>query len=311
MPKLFSRFFLVFLISIISVGCAQTAQSDANNADPITVIDGAGETITLDGPAQRVVSLIPSNTEILFAVGAGEQVVGRDSFSDFPAAALDIPDIGGGFGELDTETILLAEPDLILASEITPLDQVEALKTLGLTVYTLNDPVDFEGLFENIRTVATLVGRNTEAETLIASLSTRLEAVNIAIAPLSYKPIVFYELDGTDPNAPWTAGGGTFVDKVIATAGGFNLGSDLNGAYAQISIEEIIQVNPDVILLGDAVWGGVTPEIVTARAGWDGLKAVQAQQIFPFDDNLVSRPGPRLIDGVEEMARLLHPGVLE
>jgi iron complex transport system substrate-binding protein len=98
---------------------------------------------------------------------------------------------------------------------------------------------------------------------------------------------------------------------VIATAGGFNLGSDLNGAYAQISIEEIIQVNPDVILLGDAVWGGVTPEIVTARAGWDGLKAVQAQQIFPFDDNLVSRPGPRLIDGVEEMARLLHPGVLE
>ncbi len=121
------------------------------------------------------------------------------------------------------------------------------------------------------------------------------------------RPLVFYELDGTDPNAPWTPGPGSFVDRLITLAGGENLGAKLSSEWVQVSIEELIARNPQIILIGDATWGGVTLDQVRARPGWKTLPAIQNDQLFVFDDNLVSRPGPRLVDGLEAMARLLHP----
>ncbi len=131
--------------------------------------------------------------------------------------------------------------------------------------------------------------------------------VESAISVASELPLVFYELDVTDPNAPWTSGPGTFIDTMIRTAGGENLGSTLQGFWIQVSLEELIRLDPEVIILGDYTLGGVTPEMVAQRAGWEGLKAVIEGQVYTFDDNLVSRPGPRLLDGLEAMARLLHP----
>ncbi|KAA3657999.1 MAG: ABC transporter substrate-binding protein, partial [Chloroflexi bacterium] len=136
-------------------------------------------------------------------------------------------------------------------------------------------------------------------------------AVSDTITAVEEKPLVFYEIDGTDPNAPCTTGTGTFVDTLINMAGGENVAAVLEGAWIQISIEELIVQDPELILLGDALWGGVTPEAVAAREGWDGLTAVQSNNVFPFDDNLVSRPGPRLVDGLEAMAQFLHPELFE
>ncbi|MCI0520238.1 MAG: helical backbone metal receptor [Chloroflexi bacterium] len=277
----------------------------------ITLTDGLAREVTLAQPAQKIASLAPSNTEILFAIGAGAQVVARDAFSDYPAETQPIADIGGGWGELDTEKLLSLQPDLVLAAQINTPEQVQALQDLGLTVYYLANPKNLEGMYENLRIVAQLSGHEAETETLIASLQQRVTAVDEKVAPLSNHPVVFYELDGTDPNAPWTSGPGTFIDLLIARAGGANLGNALASDWAQISLEELVTQNPQIILLGDAVWGGVTAEAVAARAGWETITAVQSSAVFPFDDNLVSRPGPRMVDGLEALFKLLHPEAAE
>ena len=274
---------------------------------PIQLTDGLAQTLSFPEPVQRIVSLAPSNTEILFAVGAGTQVIGRDSYSDYPAEALQVKNIGGGFNQLDAETILSLQPDLVLASSLTPPEQIQALQKLGLKVFALANPKSFDGMYINLLTVASLTGHTEQAQTLIQTLKGRVVTVEHKLANLKSRPLVFYELDGTDPNAPWTPGPGTFIDTLIGMAGGDNLGQVLTSDWAQISLEELIAKDPAIILIGDAYWGGVTVEAVKARTGWDALSAVKNGQVFPFDDNLVSRPGPRLVDGLEMLAAFLHP----
>ena len=294
---------------------ASSALSACQSATPtpasISLTDGLGRAVTLPGPAQRVISLGPSNTEILFAIGAGAQVVGRDSFSDYPAEAQALSDVGGGFGELNKEAIVALEADLVLVADIFPAEQIKALEDLGLTVYALPNPTNFEGMYKNLETVAMLTGHEAQAADLVKTLKARVDAVTQKIAGAAESPLVFYELDSTDINAPYTAGPGTFIDTLISAAGGVNLGGKLNGSWVQVSIEELITQNPAIIVLGDYTWGGVTPEMVQARPGWETLTAVKNGQVFTFDDNLVSRPGPRLVDGLEALAKLLHPDLFK
>lgn len=286
----------------------EPAITQASAARPITLSDGLGRQVTLAGAAQRVVSLAPSNTEILFALGAGDQVVGRDEFSDYPQQAQSVESVGGSMGQFSTEAIVALQPDLVLAAEINPPELVAALEDLGLAVYYLPNPESLEDLYTNIETVAVLTGR--EATKLTDSLRARVAALDERIATLSERPLVFYELDSTDPAKPYTAGRGTFIDLLIQRAGGENFGGRLEGQWAQVSLEQLVVADPDLILLGDAMFG-TTVESVKARPGWEVLSAVQNDRIYPFDDNLVSRPGPRLVDGLEALAKLLHPEVFE
>ncbi len=278
--------------------------------EPITVTDGLGREITLAGAAETVVSLAPSNTEILFAVGAGEQTVGRDMFSDYPEAAASLPDVGGSMGAYDLEAVVALEPDLVLAGGINPPELVNSLENLGLTVYYLPNPATLEEMYANLETVGQLTGHTDDAAALVESLQARVAAVDEKIASVSERPSVFYELDSTDPAKPYTAGPGTFVDLLIDRAGGDNIGSELEGQWAQISLEQLVVLNPDVILLGDSLFG-TTVESVKQRPGWEALAAVQNDQVFPFNDNLVSRPGPRLVDGLEALAKQLHPDLFQ
>jgi len=273
----------------------------------IEIEDGLGRMVTIEVPVKRIISLAPSNTEILYAIGAGDLLIGRDTISNFPEQALEVTDIGGGWGDLDTETILTMEPDLILAAGLTAPEQIQALENLDLVVFVLANPTNLEGMFDNLRIVALITGHEAETESLITDLAVRVADVEEKVAGAENLPTVFYELDATDPNAPWTSGPGTFHDTLIAQAGGNNIGSVLGSAWAQINLEELIAQDPDIILLGDNFYGGVTPEIVAARAGWDGLSAVQNEQIFIFNDDIISRPGPRLVEGLEELANFLHP----
>jgi len=274
-------------------------------AAPIVLTDGLGRTVTLTGPAQRVVSLAPSNTEILFAVGAGAQVVGRDESSDYPAEAAALPTVGGWSG-FSAEAIVALQPDLVLAGGINPPELVASLEQLGLTVYLLPNPVTLEEMYTNLQTVGTLTGHEAEATVLAESLKARVAVVGLKIAALTERPTVFYEFDATDPAKPYTYGPGTFGDLLIQRAGGTNIGAQLQGQWVQISLEQLVVVNPDMILLGDSAYGE-TPEKVTTRPGWEVLAAVKEGKIYPFDDDLVSRPGPRLVDGLEALAKLLHP----
>ena len=257
----------------------------------ITLTDGLGREVKLASPAQHVVSLAPSNTEILFAVGAGSQVVGRDEFSDYPAEAKSIASVGGSMGQYSAEAIVALKPDLVLAAEINTPELVKQLEDLGLTVYYLKNPTTLEELYNNLGIVGQLTGHDVSG--LVDSLKARVKVVDDKIATVTDKPVVFYEIDATDASKPYSYGPGTFGDLLIARAGGVNLvnAAGIKDSYPQVSLEQIVATNPAMIFLGDSNYGA-TPDAVKARAGWEGIAAVKNSQIFAFDDNLVSRPGP-------------------
>jgi iron complex transport system substrate-binding protein len=314
---------ILLILALASSACNSTpptpAPTDAATQEPtaapavtptpsIILSDGLDRRVELYEPAQRIISLAPSNTEILFAVGAGSQVVGRDDFSDYPEEAKKVESIGSTYGDLNTEAIVALEPDLVLAAEINSPEQVKTLEDLGLTVYWLGNPADYPGLYDNISIVGQLTGREKEAAALNDSLVARVNAVTGKLTGSGPRPKVFYEVDGSDPTKPWTTGPGTFMATMIALAGGDNVGSVLADPFAQISSEELIKQNPEYILLGDAAFG-VTPESIGQRPGWASMAAVQKGQVYAFDDNLASRPGPRLVDGLETMAKILNPTI--
>ena len=276
----------------------------------MVVADDLGTEITLDKPAERIVSISPSTTEILYAIGAGSSLVGRDSNSLYPEQVADVQDLGSMWDGVPVEDILALEPDLVVMGENISPDSAQQLRDLGLNVYWQANPQDFEGLYTNINVVAELCGKEKAAADLVDSLRERVTMVESALSGIDEKPLVFYELDATDPTNPWTTGGGTFISYVITKAGGDNVGDVLEGAWAQISAEELIKQNPDIILLADALFG-VTVESVADRAGWDQISAVANGDVLPFDPNILSIPGPRLVDGLEQVAQILHPDLFD
>jgi cobalamin transport system substrate-binding protein len=289
---------------------AATATASASSG-PISMKDPQGNEVKLDGPAQKIISLAPSNTEILFAIGAGKQVIAREDFSNFPDEAKSLPSVGGSDGKYNLEQIAKLQPDLILVSPLTPADQIKALKDITPNVFVVENPKDLDGLYANLVTVGQLTGHQSNAEALSNDLRTRAKAVTDKLAGVTEKPKVFYELDATDPSKPWTAGPGTFIDILISLAGGQNIGASLKGDYVQISQEELLIQNPDFVLLGDSLYGGIKPAQVATRPGWKDIAAVKNNRVLEFNDDLVSRPGPRLIDGLEALAKILHPDLFK
>ncbi len=277
----------------------------------ITLTDSLGRDVTLAAPATKIVSLAPSNTEILFAIGAGDRLIGRDDFSDFPVEAAAIPSVGSLYPSVNAEAVVALQPDLVLAAGITNPDDIKHLADLGLTVYATNIPTSLDSIYADMSAIGTLTGKSEAAAQLVAGLKARVDAITAKTSTAAGKPIVFYELDATEPSKPWTAGPGTFIDQMISLAGGANAGNIASSDYAQLSLEQLVAQNPDIIILGSATFGGQTPELVAARPGWGDIKAVKDNAVHVFDDNLVSRPGPRVVDGLEQMAKLIHPELFQ
>ena len=302
--------FLTTISMIISAAFSACTPSAVAVSAEISVVDGFEKQITLDQPAAKIVTLSPPITEMLYAIDAGDQVIARDSFSDYPEAALSLPDIGGGFAEYDLETIISLEPDLVIAGGINTVELVQSLEDLGLTVYYLANPFDLEGTFASIEALGILSGHEDQAKELVDGLRSRVDAVSTILENVEDKPTVYYELDATDVAKPYTPGPNTFYTSLIEIAGGENIGEKLEFEWAQISLEQLLIEDPDLILLGNAMWG-VTPESVAKRAGWGSLTAVANGIVLPFDDNLIARIGPRQVDGLEALAKIFHPDLFK
>lgn len=320
------RLFLLALGSLLLAACAGTtlaptepatvppptaaatvAPTNTPQSTPelISVTDGRGVEITLDEPARRIVSLAPSNTEIVFAIGAGETLVGRDELSDYPPEAQSVTSIGPTYGDLNTEAIVSLQPDLVLAASITDPAHIEALEDLGLTVFMVANSVEFEGLYENLRTVGILTAHEEGAEALVEDLQDRVGAVRTAIdgaEPVSF----FYELDASEVNAPWTTGTGTFTHRILTMAGGENIAADQE-SWVQLSLEEIVVRDPEVIIFGSGPFVPTTVDSLKERPGWGQLTAVQEDRVYAVNTDLLDLPGPRLVDGLERAAEILHP----
>lgn len=268
---------------------------------PLTVKDDAGRSVTVRARPQRIVSLAPSNTEMLFALDLGERVAGVDQFSNYPPAAAAKPKIGS-YSATNLEQVIARDPDLILAAGITRPDVLAALEGRGLAVVVLN-PTDLAGVLANITLVGQLADVGANAAVLRGNLEGRIAAVAERLKGTTTKPRAFVELD---PVKFFSVGPKSFVDDLIARAGGANIAADTGTPYPQLSQEQIIAKDPEVILLGDGSQG-VTPDAVKARPGWGGVSAVKTGRIVAIDEDVFLRPGPRSVDALEQLLRLLHP----
>lgn len=299
------RYNFIFAL-FTTLGLMLASCSPAPTPVPITLTDGLNRTVTLQGPAKRVVSLAPSNTELLFEVGAGDLVVGCDDFSDFPAEVSDLPKVGGSTGSFDLDAIAALKPDLVLVAQISDPELVQSLLDKGLTVFYLKNPEHMVELYSNLQAVGTLTGNSDKAATLVKSLSQRFQSIIDKLPSITTHYKVYYELDATDPAMLYTAGPGSYIDIFLTSAGDQNIADILEAPYSPISPEDVIRLNPDFILLGDAVYG-VTVESVMQRPGWSQISAVKNNRVFAFDDDIVNRPTARIVDAIEQLARLIHP----
>lgn len=295
---------LLALTMLVLAACAPAPTATPAPAS-ITVTDGAKRAVTITGTPQRIVSLAPSTTEIAFALGLGKQVIAVDALSDYPAATKDLPKIKTY--PLNLEQVVALKPDLILAAGIQSPDDIKKLADLKLTVLVVGSMnATFESVMSDVALVGKATGTDAQAKAITDAMQQRIDAVKAKIATATSKPKVYWELDATDPAKPYAPGPGSFVSDIITMAGGVNATASAKAAYAQVNAEEIIAANPDLIILSDAAYG-TPPESVKARPGWSAINAVKNNKVFPIDDNLVSRPGPRIVDGLEATAKLIHP----
>ena len=264
----------------------------------ITVTDMTGREIKLDGTAKKIVALTASDVEIIYALGAGDLLVGRGEYCDYPAEVLDKPVVKSG-AETNLEEILALEPDVvIMATMAQTVDQVNALEEAGVKV-VVSDAQNLEGVYTAITLIGQIVGKDGEAAALVKEMQDTFADIR-AKAEDSGKT-VYFEVSPLEWGL-WAAGKGTFMDELAEICGLQNAFADVKG-WAAVSEEQVFEKDPDYIVTTSMYWGeGPTPvEEILGRAGWDKLKAVQNQQIFNADNSEITRPGPRLMDAVKAL----------
>ena len=283
---------------------ATTATVPPETTYPVTLTDDADRKVTIDEEPQRIISLAPSNTEIVCALDACDRLVGITDFDDYPPEVADVPDVVIA-AQVDVEAVVDAAPDLVLAAgnELTPSSVIDQLRDLGLTVMTLY-PETLDEVYTDIELVGGALGAESAAAELVSDMEARATAVEDAVEGAE-RPRTFYEV-GVFENAIYTAGEGSFLASLIDLAGGEPITGDATGT---IALESLVAANPQLILLGDATYDQtITPESVAARPGWGELAAVREGRVIVFTDDLVvTRPGPRIVDGLEALARVIHP----
>lgn len=280
-----------------SAGAPPAQTRVASTTYPLTITDDASRSVTIQAEPLRIVSLAPANTEIVFAIGAGDRLVGVTSLDDYPAEVADIPKVGD-FAGPNIEAVAAADPDLVLATTGVQSDVIEQLEGLGATVIAI-DPQSLDGVYEDILEVAEVVNKKAEGEELVASMKGRVE--DIANAVSGRDPVTVFIEIAQDPL--FTAGRNTLLDELVTRAGGVNVVRA--EGWVPYSPEEVVKADPDVYL---ATKGSMSnPEDLAKRPGFKGLAAVKAGRVVILDDNLVSRPGPRIVSGLEDIARALHP----
>jgi iron complex transport system substrate-binding protein len=295
-------FLLILSAALLFGGCRQQNSGNPEKETEIAVTDDSGVEVRLDKYPERIISLTPSNTEILFALGLGERVVGVTTYCDYPEEAKQKKRIGDLQGNV--EEIVALKPDLIVAKSVLNDDVVSKLRKLDVPVLCV-DPESIDGVYRAIELIAKLTGTSDNGDKIINGMKEKIAAVEKKVAGITQEKRlkVFVEV-GYEPL--YTAGDKTYVDELVSLAGGINIAKNIEG-YQMYSLEDVVKSNPDVILAADNYYIDIDKEI-KKRAGWDAIEAVQkGNLISDFDTNLVNRPGPRSAEAVELIAEALYP----
>ncbi|MFB0508525.1 MAG: ABC transporter substrate-binding protein [Thermodesulfobacteriota bacterium] len=283
---------LFFSLLLVEVGFSATR----------VFVDEVGRRVRVPDPPKRIVSLSPSITEILFSLGLEERIVGVSNHSDFPLQALAKPRVGSYINPNVERTISL-NPDLILATAAgNPREFVDRMESLGLSVYTVF-PKDFDGILTSISHIAMVTGSEHCGARVIREMRSRKERI-LQLTRGRIKPKVFFQI-GTAPIV--TVGKGSFADDLISLAGGRNIAGGESMKYPRYSIEEILVKAPDVIIITSMDPRGDSQKLAEQWNRWETIPAVKQGRVFVIDSDLVDLPSPRIIDGLEGIARILHP----
>jgi len=271
--------------------------------------DDLGFSLRLNSPPQRIISLTPNITEILFALGLGDKVVGVTRFCDFPDEALKKEKIGGMVNP-NLEKIKALDPDLIIGFRGNPLRTLERIRALRLPLFVLEMGTNIESLFVIIQKVGMVSHSERKAEALIQSLRERYESVLSSLREVKHEPKVFLSLHGA---GFWTCGKQSFLHDLILKAKGVNIAGRISRKWLNFNREQLIHENPEVIIVLSKSEEDFskTRDWIKSEAHLEGIQAVLSDRIYFLDENLATRPGPRLVDAFEALARLLHPRCFE
>jgi iron complex transport system substrate-binding protein len=267
-----------------------------------TVTDQLGRSIQVPPNPRRVVALAESITEIVFALGRGDRLVGATRFSDYPEAALEIPRIGS-YIQLDIERIAALKPDLCIGTrDGNPKAAIDRLEALGIPVY-VNNPVGLETIMQSIRDIGGLLDARESAAALVADMRRRIQRVTDSLNRVKSTPRVFFQI-GEDPVV--SAGRGTFIHELIETAGGINAAEGGSG-YPRFSREHLVRLALDVVVITTMTQGADFDSVRREWFRWPRIPAVRDGRVHVVDAAVFNRPSPRLVDGLEMLFRLVHP----
>jgi iron complex transport system substrate-binding protein len=316
-----SSFARIVLVAALLAGCSAPAGSAAPTAHPpvgspvpsaaveadfpITVTDDEGTDVEVGVRPERIVSLTPGSTEILFAIGAGDRVVATTDADDYPPEAVPLPDVAS-FGSVDVERIVSLDADLVLAggNAFTPPDAIETMRSVDIPVVVIYAP-SVDAVVEDVELIGEAVGQSEEAEQLAAQMRSEIDSLTAAVADLP-RPRVFYEIDAS--SGVFGPADDSFLAEMVSLAGGDPITTGSATSF-EIALEDLIEADPEVIVLGDAAFG-TTPESVAARPAWDAMTAVRTGAVRVADDKVITRPGPRLPQGLRSLILAIHPDAL-
>jgi len=291
---------IIISLCILMASMAVTCEASRSVRDPV------GRQMQIAGNPRRIIALAPSITEILFALGQSGRLVGVTQFSDYPIEACQLPKVGS-YVKLDIEKIVALKPDICIAiKDGNPKGTIMRIEALNIPVFAVN-PTNLETVIETIMAVGELLGVQQQAKSLVQAMRLRIRDIARRVDGVPVRPRVFLQI-GVAPIV--SAGTDTFIDELIRKAGGRNI-AEGTASYPRFNTEDIIRLQPDIIII-TSMARGVTFE--TVKAGWMCWKSIPAvinRRIHIADSDLLNRPSPRLVDGLEKMAHLIHPELFE
>ncbi|MGX1193782.1 ABC transporter substrate-binding protein [Metabacillus sp. SLBN-84] len=317
----FTRISLILvLLAGILTGCAQgdqtkpasgqTEQAEKQDASyPVTVTDDAGNEITLEEKPEKIVSLLPSTTEILFALGLQDEIAGVSDYDNYPKEAAQKEKVGAQ--DMNAEKIIALQPDLAFLQEYHAQNHGEIIKQFeaaGIKVFIVGSQTSFDQVYTAIRTIGKATNTLDEADRIIKDMEEKVASIKEKAKEVKNPKRVWIEVS-PQPEI-YTTGKGTFMNEMLEMIGAENVAASEEG-WVKMDEEKIVSSNPDTIITTYGYYVENPAEQVLSRSGWNSIKAVQSKQVFDVNSDLVTRPGPRLADGAEELGRLIYPDIFK
>lgn len=304
--KIFQKSILIFIFLFLTLSAFLSFSFAEASNYPLTIIDATGSAVIIPQEPQRIISIAPSNTEILFSLGLENKIVGVTNYCNYPEKTNSVEKIGE-MTPLNLEKIASLKPDLILGYGLYQLGDITPLKEAGYNIVIL-EPWTINETLKSIRMVATICGVTEKGNSLVESLTQRINKIKTKTShiDISQRPKIFV---GGIYETIWTPGEGTLFNELITLAGGINIAAGLPG-WTKISLEFVVKEEPEIVIIPIGAMGQADEsnikENISKRAGWSNIPAIKSRKIFVVNEDIFYRAGPRLIDGLEKLYEIFY-----